>query len=382
MHRLGSLYKTAATVLVNLLILFIVVNLLAALGLGLREYVKHLLGGASPVFAKYSASLAKAYPNRSLGEVNDLLAVTWNRPLVYAPFVQFHEGPAKSRFVNVTASGMRLGGKDQPWPPAADRYNIFVFGGSTTFGYGLADDETIPAALGRMVAKQEGRQVEVYNLGQAYYGSTQERIYFQQLLLDGVKPDLAIFVDGLNDSILDKEPLMTSRLREALAQSLGDRARLFLDALPITRVLAWLEGLAAPGKPSPGDATPAGPNAAELATRYARYWRNQEMIAAVADAAKIPVAFVWQPAAPYATDTETNPFYTRPGPNDALEVAFAALKPQFAARPAPSRLIWCADLPRGQHDPLYVDAAHYSAKMSELMAGCIKDGLAAGGLLR
>jgi len=41
--------------------------------------------------------------------------------------------------------------------------------------------------------------VVVYNFGRAGYYSTQERILFEYFVAKGVKPDVAIFLDGLND---------------------------------------------------------------------------------------------------------------------------------------------------------------------------------------
>lgn len=76
--------------------------------------------------------------------------------------------------------------------------NVFVFGGSTTFGSGVADDDTMPAHLQRVLQRSRDR-VRVYNLGQPSYRFIDE-IY---LLLDRLRerraPTVAVFYDGINE---------------------------------------------------------------------------------------------------------------------------------------------------------------------------------------
>ena len=72
---------------------------------------------------------------------------------------------------------------------------IWVFGGSTTFGYGVKNDETIPAYLEKLI----NRKKKVINFGSGFWFSTQERIFFQNLITKLDPPSVAIFIDGAND---------------------------------------------------------------------------------------------------------------------------------------------------------------------------------------
>ena len=114
---------------------------------------------------------------------------------VYSPFVEYTSGPRDGQFVTVTDDGIRCqstakvdcgvnGGTGEVW----------VFGGSTTFGYGVKNDETIPAYLNRLLPDHN-----VINFGVASYYSTVERIKFFNLLTQYDPPAAAVFVDGLND---------------------------------------------------------------------------------------------------------------------------------------------------------------------------------------
>jgi hypothetical protein len=63
----------------------------------------------------------------------------------------------------------------------------------------VTDAQALGSQLQPLLRQKLGRPVVVYNFGQSKYGSTQERLLFEKLLLEGQKPDMAIFVDGLND---------------------------------------------------------------------------------------------------------------------------------------------------------------------------------------
>src|SRR6185369_12207002 len=118
--------------------------------------------------------------------------------------------------VTVDPAGFRAGRDQRPWPPDPARFNVFVFGGSTTFGYGVADGDTIASQLQPLLARH-GRDVAVYNFGRGYYYSTQERILYEQLLAGGFVPALAVFIDGLNDFCYDHDDsAVSARLAAAL----------------------------------------------------------------------------------------------------------------------------------------------------------------------
>jgi hypothetical protein len=127
-------------VLLNTLVLLILINL--ALW-GAHRIASALHGGGDQI----SPVLQGAYPRMSAAEIGRLLGETKALSYVYEPFTQFREAPCQGTYVNISSNGFRLVQGQGPWPPSLDNYNVFVFGGSTTLGCGVADGETVPSRL-------------------------------------------------------------------------------------------------------------------------------------------------------------------------------------------------------------------------------------------
>ncbi len=210
-------YRNLAVTLMNTLVAILIVNLVLSIIFIVRDR-----SADNPVESIYGGSvLLEVYPGMSASEIDDLLAETWSRPHIYQPFTQFRERTFAGRYVNVSAEGYRVSREQGPWPPAEDSLNVFLFGGSTTFGYGVNDDQTIASYLQPFLAEGLNRDVRVYNFGQGHYYSTQERIQFTELLASGAVPDVALFIDGLYDFYFAfDEPLFTERFRNFAS---GDR---------------------------------------------------------------------------------------------------------------------------------------------------------------
>jgi lysophospholipase L1-like esterase len=79
---------------------------------------------------------------------------------------------------------------------------VWVFGGSTVFGIGTPDSATIPSYLSRELNAHSSNCVEVTNLGAEGYVTNQELILLLQQLKAGHRPDIAIFYDGVNESLV------------------------------------------------------------------------------------------------------------------------------------------------------------------------------------
>lgn len=120
----------------------------------------------------------------------------------WRPYVIWGGGKFAGKYINVDENGIR-----RTWNKnaGAEKSRIFMFGGSTMWGYGVRDDFTIPSHLSRILNEQ-GFNVEVLNFGEIGYVSTQEII---ALLLEirrrstyvGGIPDVAVFYDGGNDVV-------------------------------------------------------------------------------------------------------------------------------------------------------------------------------------
>ena len=151
------------------------------------------------------------YSHMSEDDVNTLLSNTWHHSWVYEQVLGFKEAPRTTQFVNVNKFGIR-DNKSEDGFIASLNNSIWFFGGSTTFGYGVADHETIPAHLANILKS------EVINLGRGYYFSAQENLFMLELLRSGYRPEKAIFLDGLNEKCSIKTYQNEMRLLFASAQ--------------------------------------------------------------------------------------------------------------------------------------------------------------------
>lgn len=104
----------------------------------------------------------------------------------------------------IRTNSLGFRGHELPVEKPADEYRIFVVGGSTVFGWGEHEQNSIPAKLEQLLKKEvqvgSPMKYRVINAGIPWYTSSQEAalIYFRILDLN---PDAIIVLDGLNDVV-------------------------------------------------------------------------------------------------------------------------------------------------------------------------------------
>ncbi|MDP9264098.1 MAG: hypothetical protein M3O85_07250 [Acidobacteriota bacterium] len=82
---------------------------------------------------------------------------------------------------------------------AGEPFEVWVFGGSSVFGYGVPDFATVASYLSQELSR-DGRCVAVRNFGSEAYVSNQEVLLLVELLKSGERPAAVVFLDGFNDS--------------------------------------------------------------------------------------------------------------------------------------------------------------------------------------
>jgi len=337
---------------------------------------------SDPVTEKYGDVTKLIYPNLSGKEQLDLALETWrDRPFEYEPFTQFKERPFKGNYVNVDPNGFRITSDQGPWPLKNDDFNIFLFGGSTTFNYGLPDDETIASFMQRRLNRvSTQRKVNVYNFGRGFYTSAQERILFEKLLSEGHIPEMAIFIDGINEiQNLYTGPKFTGELRDAMDESNGWLISKILRKLPATKYL-WLQMNVWQHEKNQKNIQPQDSNEKTRAdsrlfviTELANYYlHNKQLTQAAADAYGVQSVFVWQPSPYYGYDLAYHPFANPNKPENLITKNLYELMANLVdAGNLGNNFIYLADMQRDKPVPLYVDAIHYSAAMSQTIADSI-----------
>lgn len=375
LNKVAQWYTSAAIALLNTVVLFVAVNAL----LGAVMFVKDYGVGTNPSDGVYpEASMRKVYGAMSDEERQLLLDETWNRTLGYEQFVQLTERPFTGKYVNVNEHGFRFTPAQAPWPPDSANYNIFVIGGSTTFGYGVADGETIPAMLQGLLkdAGYAGRRVVVYNLGRGFFYSTVERILFEQLLQAGHRPNEVVFIDGLND-FYESDGVFeyTAQLTQFMTSnpSSPEAATTVLkafQALPMGRAVSSVMRRASSPPREGGDT-------AAMQATIERYLWNKAAIELLADFHGIRTTFVFQPVPMFHYEAQYNPFAALELDDHKNTAAGYSMMAEYvASHSMGNNFLWLADMQRDLRRPLYCDAVHYTAEFSREIAVAIAGFLA------
>jgi hypothetical protein len=215
--RFREAYGATALIWTNFCLLAIVANLVATLvGENAREdSIATASVEAPPDFI--AEAIRRTFPELSAEERVRL----WRESaiaLTRDPLVQFKEVAVSGTYVNVDPNGFRVGRDQGPWPPAAHHFNVFLLGGSTAFGYGVPDSQTISSHLQGILPEVDGREVRVYNFGRGSFASTHERLLFEKLALLGPAPDMAVFLDGANDLAQPVDTAAVSRYLSELTE--------------------------------------------------------------------------------------------------------------------------------------------------------------------
>jgi hypothetical protein len=142
-------YRACALMFVNILVAYVLVNLALGVVIGIRNaFQRDESANEDVVTARYGPELlAKIYPDMEPDERQQMLTEAWAPPFTYSDYNHFRTRPLKGKYVNVTPEGYRLSRDQGPWPPASECINVFVFGGSTTYGSGVQDHQSLRSYL-------------------------------------------------------------------------------------------------------------------------------------------------------------------------------------------------------------------------------------------
>jgi hypothetical protein len=241
-------YKDIAIIFLNLVLLVGVVNFISAI-------VLHKKGKTSPVISYFHTPqdlfndsidfMRNIYLGKSDSEILELIQL--QAPYANHPILEFHEKVHRSDSYNVGFEGIRYDPKVTE-ENAASIINgaVWVFGGSTTFGQGVRDDETITAYLNRIDTSST-----YINFGIHAYHQSNEIEKMILLLKKGYLPSRVIFIDGLNDITrmieTNYHPLETPALAKSAYGSdfniaTTETGNTVLKQLPATRLFRSIIG--------------------------------------------------------------------------------------------------------------------------------------------
>jgi hypothetical protein len=187
------LHRIASIIVFNTLLLFVALNVAA--WIHLRSEPRPF-DDAERFFSTEERldAMRALYPGRTDSEIREL----FRAPGVTShPVLEYMNEPFVGRDYEVGPENIRLDRFSRERDPRRllDG-STWVLGGSTTFGYGVAGDETIVAYLNELGAARGERFVNLGVLG-AHEGLEIDKLIL--LLKKGYRPKRVVLFDGLND---------------------------------------------------------------------------------------------------------------------------------------------------------------------------------------
>ncbi|MBX7167425.1 MAG: SGNH/GDSL hydrolase family protein [Pirellulales bacterium] len=361
--RLGAALRTAWLVLGVVLIWLLLVEGAARVVLHVKRDRDRAAIAASSGFR--GADWAPDYVDELLGDVG----ISWE------PYVYWRSAPLDGRYIHIGPDGLR-----RTKPAAEDNpqaLRVWMFGGSTVWGWGARDDHTIPANLAAALAAQ-GRPAVVTNFGQIGYVSTQDALALEMELRTGRRPDAVVFLNGYNDLMSAVQesragiPQNEANRRRELNAGLTEALKLeALDSATVWLVRGLLRRLGAEQDARSHFDGDGRPKLAELGADVARiYAANIAWVEAARHRAGFEALYYWQPTA----------FDKRQlvGEEQAAASAWPVLKEllghvrgQLAANDALRATARFADLTAmfdDVRDAVYLDSCHFSEPGNAVVA--------------
>lgn len=289
--RAAERYRDGAVILVTAVMLLLLAELAAGPGASLLQRFRE------PPVDSHGASVRRE--NLSYIASTDWGATFWpehwqaTAELSYQPYVMWRTAPFAGAMTNITPARFRM----TPGAECVDgAYQVFVFGGSTLWGWGAPDWGTIPAYLQERMGHRQV-PVCVVNMGQNGFVSTQEVIALLRVLQQDWVPDLVIVYDGFNEvhAAFTTGVPGVHFAPENIKEKLEDAPRPLLgQVLERSKLVAMLGEFKGP--PSGSISHIGDPSADTLRTSIVRtYRRNLEFVSLLGDQYGFDYLFFWQP---------------------------------------------------------------------------------------
>ena len=400
-------YVTIAVVFLDIIVLLLAANVALGVVYAIRDArasrMVDLQGSAAPQFhldgspvstAKRNAyQLAwidfQAYGDSEPAYVADVLDDFHDlgkAGMTYQPWVEFAEPAFQGKRVTVEPDSRGFLTRRTVNPVNATNLpvvKVFALGGSTTFGYNVSDEQTWPTYLSQILnerarAQSLGIHIEVVNYGRGYYYPSQETVLLMDLLKSGQRPQVAIFLDGVNTGATQDVPEFYDQLKNQFhnVQFAGDAA----SDSSLLDTLRWIPFVRLAASLSPHRHDHHAPTVAQresLADAQAvtyqvnMFRQNRAMAKIIAELYAVTPLFVLQPHAVVNYPVE---LYRRSLPEDFFKWRSIATGVYAHLRHDPG-VLYLGDLFEtwGHHRKAIVDELHYSPAFHRFLAAQLAD---------
>jgi lysophospholipase L1-like esterase len=325
------------------------------------------VNSASPAYSGYAWAEDFWKEQRRLFESEN------SAPSPYEPFRVWGLKESHGKYFNVDKTGMgtlrRTANPVQPGCQGRPARKVWVFGGSTVYGYGVPDFATLPSYLSQKLNAGSGNCVEVFNLGVDGYNTNQEVVYLTQNLKAGGRPDAVVFYDGFNDAYVGAiEPgnpaahWFYKEVRARQQNTVINWPTLFKKSY----FLAIMGRLSARLHPRPP--VPSGQDsAARVRGTLDNYESNLRLARLLAGAYGFQVYFFWQPYVLYGN----KPLVPFERSLDEDKEFYAVYKEADRRATATGNFIFLGRIFDQVKEPLYIDTVHLGPRGDEIVAGAV-----------
>jgi hypothetical protein len=211
--------------------------------------------------------------------------------LRYDPFRGWWPRPERARYMNIDTEGRRVTVQPSRAPGSSTR-QVYMFGGSTMWGWFVRDSFTIPSLTASLLSRLGYADIDVVNLSQTTFDLAQNAATLHQELRKGRIPAVAVFLDGNNEVAPVFQSGVMGRIlnEELIARRFERRLGLRDDLLALLQHSALVRRLT--------QREPRAPDRErirlcdEVAGSYAR---QAHALSAVAEAFRFQALFFWQP---------------------------------------------------------------------------------------
>ncbi|MBN1434939.1 SGNH/GDSL hydrolase family protein [Candidatus Fermentibacterales bacterium] len=368
-------YRNLALILLNTVVVMLLLELVAILAIRVFSPPLHRYDSTIRARSEGAAPPGLIFPSTSL-----------------QAYVMWRSDESSTPHMTILPGGERLTPGASPQPGA---FEVFMYGGSTMWGWDVPDSSTIPARLQAHINGADMPPVRVRNLAQGGWVSTQSLVDLILRLRVGDVPDLVVFYDGANEVLsaftcgVPGQPFAMDKLRAALESSdaggSGNAPHLS-SLLQASNLYLLLSNLLLPPPPEP-TLVPERERLAALepdlealaGSTVALYTENLRVVQALGQYYGFEVQFYWQPVLcvgsrrPVGAESEILEAEL-PGLLELFSLTYERMQSESDSMPGLTCLTEAfADV----DEELYTDICHVGERGNWIVATLIFDELAA-----
>ncbi|MBX9783330.1 MAG: hypothetical protein K2X48_08565 [Chitinophagaceae bacterium] len=274
----------------------------------------------------------------------------------YQPWAGYSAKTFHGQYINVDGFIRKSAPSSSATEGDSNAVVIYFFGGSTMFGFNVADFETIPSYFVKKCIEQKiNMPVKVANVGIPTYYSYHELMLFSHLLYNNHRPHIAVFLDGLNDgaglrATLYRQPFLNYRLKLPFMMDIVRGKPDFRDSLDYALDI-------------PGGSLPQG--AAD--TIFTNYMSAVKAIETIGSAYNVKTCFFIQPVPYYNYTNRKNDPICSQGERPQFQILYPKLETQSFNQ----NIHFLGNMLEQEKGFPFADAIHYSPAFNEKIAAAV-----------